>query len=242
MLAFCEANESRSRALSAARTSSTTARRATSAPGVGMDRRWRSGSRTPTSLLAIGGRARRGADAGLHAARAAGPRQTLVHVHPGPRELGRVYEPDLAILGDAAGARERARRGSTPVEPRGASGRPRRAPTTSRPPARADFRATSTWARSWRSSAPASGRRDPNLRRRQLHRLGCTASSSSREYPHAARAASGAMGYGLPAAVAAQVRRSASARGLLRGRRRLPDGSPELATAVQYERRSLSSS
>ena len=62
--------------------------------------------------------ARRGADAPLHAPRARrDPRQTLVHVHPDPDELGRVYEPDLAIastLPEFAAAL----RALEPVEPR----------------------------------------------------------------------------------------------------------------------------
>jgi acetolactate synthase-1/2/3 large subunit len=37
------------------------------------------------------------------------PRQTLIHIHPDSTELGRVFEPDLAIHADSAAAAERLR-------------------------------------------------------------------------------------------------------------------------------------
>ena len=161
------------RARSAARTTWTTARPAY----VGRSRRRldealaaRLG--TPTSCSRSGAvSARSRPDATRFSSRRA-PRQTLVHVHPDPDELGFVYEPDVAIESGvaefaAALARARAaeprwaelaRRGTGRLrgEPRsrgdGGAGRPRRGHGV--------------------PASPASRRRGPDLRRGQLHRLG----------------------------------------------------------------------
>ena len=49
-------------------------------------------------LLAVGPRLGEMTTAGYTLLDVPRPRQTLVHVHPGPEELGRVYQPDLPIL------------------------------------------------------------------------------------------------------------------------------------------------
>ena len=51
-------------------------------------------------LLAIGGRLGDVTTRGYTLLDVPRPRQKLVHVHPDPGELGRLYETDLAILGD----------------------------------------------------------------------------------------------------------------------------------------------
>ena len=48
-------------------------------------------------LIAIGGRLGEATTAGYSLIAVPHPRQTLVHVHPDPNELGRVYQPALAI-------------------------------------------------------------------------------------------------------------------------------------------------
>ena len=67
-------------------------------------------------VLAVGTRLAEIETQGYTLLRAAGPPQTLVHVHPDPRELGRVYQPRLAVLERRAlvrggGGRDGARRG-----------------------------------------------------------------------------------------------------------------------------------
>src|SRR5204862_3013930 len=61
-------------------------------------------------ILAVGSRLGDVATRGYTLLEPPRPRQTLVHVHPDPAELGRVYEPELAICSDvtafAAAARE----------------------------------------------------------------------------------------------------------------------------------------
>ena len=68
-------------------------------------------------LLVIGDRLGEIDDRRLHAARRAAPAQTLIHVHPDPDELGRVYQPDarrsIALAGAFALALAALRRRST---------------------------------------------------------------------------------------------------------------------------------
>ena len=60
-------------------------------------------------ILALGGRLGEVTTRGYTLLDAPRPRQTLVHAHPDPDELGRVYEAELPIVDGAAGARRRAR-------------------------------------------------------------------------------------------------------------------------------------
>ena len=98
-------------------------------------------------LVAVGGRLGEITTQGYTLLDVPSPRQTLVHVHPDPGELGRVYEPDLADRLRAPGvrrrglrARARGRRGAAGLGPE------RPAPTTSRISAMLRCRATSTSA------------------------------------------------------------------------------------------------
>ena len=161
------------------------------------------------------------------------PRQTLVHVHPDPGELGRVYEPDLAIaatlpaLAAALGALD-------PVEPRW------RAWTAA---ARAEYERNL-------EHEPMEGDVDLGeimafLRRRLpgdavqtcgagnftvwAHRFAEFTQFGTQACPR-----SGSMGYGLPAAVAAQLVHRDRVVVCFTGDGDFVMSSPELATAVQH--------
>ena len=80
-------------------------------------------------LLAIGGRLGEITTAGYTLVRPGAPTQRLVHVHPDPDELGRVYQPELAIVSGLeafAAARARAARRPAPRARRAARGGARR--------------------------------------------------------------------------------------------------------------------
>ena len=161
------------------------------------------------------------------------PRQTLVHVHPDPSELGHVYLPDLAIaatLPEAAAAL----RALEPVEPRW------RKWTAS---ARAEYEANLV-------HGPMEGDLDLGavmefLRQRLpgdavqtcgagnftvwAHRFAEFTQFGTQACPR-----SGSMGYGLPAAVAAQLVHPDRVVVCFTGDGDFVMSSPELATAVQY--------
>jgi acetolactate synthase-1/2/3 large subunit len=161
------------------------------------------------------------------------PRQTLVHFHQDASELGRVYEPDLAIAATlpevAAGLRE-----LDPVEPRWR-------PWTAA--ARADFERNF-------EHEPMEGNVDLGeimafLRQRLpgdaiqtcgagnftvwAHRFAEFTQFGTQACPR-----SGSMGYGLPAAVAAQLIHLERVVVCFTGDGDFVMSSPELATAVQY--------
>ncbi len=159
------------------------------------------------------------------------PKQTLVHVHPGAEELGRVYQPELPILSGmeqfAAAVRE------LRVEPRW------REWTRS---ARADYEA-------WQQHGPMPGPLDlgdciAHLRdacRTPSSRTapgttpsGCTASGAGTAYPSQLAPTSGAMGYGVPAAVAAKALLPERTVICFAGDGDFLMTGQELATAVQY--------
>ena len=99
------------------------------------------------------------------------PRQTLVHVHPGAEELGRVYQAELPILSGmeqfAAAVRD------LRVEPRWREWtRAARARLRGVAAATTDAGRRSTSATCIAHAARAGARRDRHERRRQLHRLG----------------------------------------------------------------------
>ncbi len=130
------------------------------------------GFATPTSCSRSAVGSERCRRAGTRSSRRRDPRQTLVHVHPDPGELGRVYEPDLAIaatLPEFAAAL----RALAPIEPRWHDWTRRaRADYEANPRARADGGRRRPRRDHGVPAEAASRRRDPDVRRRQLHRLG----------------------------------------------------------------------
>ena len=127
------------------------------------------------------------------------PRQTLVHVHPGAEELGRVYRPELPIL-SGHGAVRRRRRATCGSSRAGASGRAA---------ARADYEA-------WQQPRADAGRRSTSatciahLRERVPDAIVTNGAGNFtvwvhrfwrfHDYPTQLAPTSGAMGYGVPAA------------------------------------------
>jgi len=161
------------------------------------------------------------------------PRQALVHVHPGAEELSRVYQPALPILSGveqfAAAVRE------LRVEPRWAEWRAE---------ARADYEA---WRRHGAMPGPVDyGDVVAHLRERlPADTIVCNGAGNFsvwvhrfwryHVYPSQLAPTSGAMGYGVPAAVAAKA--VAPERRVLcfAGDGDFLMSGQELATAVQYE-------
>jgi acetolactate synthase I/II/III large subunit len=202
--------------------------------GVAMDERIAGRLRDADLVLAIGGRLGEVPTRRYTLLEPPDPRQTLVHVHPDASELGRVYLPDLAIaatLPEFAAAL----RSLEPVDPRW------REWTTS---ARADY------VDSLRHE-PMEGDLDLGeimafLRDRLpgstvqtcgagnftvwAHRFAEFTQFGTQACPR-----SGSMGYGLPAAVAAQLIHPDRVVVCFTGDGDFVMSSPELATAVQYE-------
>ena len=184
------------------------ARRATSGTsGSGADPRSRARLREADVLLVVGARLGDIETAGYDAARPAGPRpQTLIHVHADPDELGRVYEPALGIV--ASGPRfASALQSSTPLDGRrrrararrGARRLPRQPASVVRCPERVDMSEVMALLRERlrpTRSSPTARATSPS---------GRTASTSSAATGTQLAPTSGAMGYGVPAAVAAKL-------------------------------------
>src|SRR5207244_4362356 len=161
------------------------------------------------------------------------PRQTLVHVHPGAEELGRGYQPALPILAGmepfAAALRE------LRVEPHWAAWRE---------DARADYE-------EWQRHGPMPGEVDlgevvAQLRQRLPRDTIVTNGAGNfsvwvhrfwRYHVHPSQLAptSGAMGYGVPAAVAAKAVAPERTVLCVAGDGDFLMSGQELATAVQYE-------
>jgi acetolactate synthase I/II/III large subunit len=178
-------------------------------------------------LLAIGARLGEMTTGGYTLFDVPVPAQKLVHVHPAPRSWAASTRrrcrstPACRVRrgARAAGAgRRRARWKRADAKARGRTiSRWQRAP--------ADARASSSTARScWlRERLPA--RRDRHQRRRQLRRLGAPL-LPLHGLSHPARPTNGAMGYGVPAAIAAKLVHPERTVVALRRRRRLPDERP----------------
>jgi acetolactate synthase-1/2/3 large subunit len=160
------------------------------------------------------------------------PKQTLVHVHPGAEELGRVYQADLPILAGmeqfAAAVRD------LRVEPRWA------AETTQ---ARSDYEA-------WQRHEPMPGPVDlgevvAQLRARVPAAIVCNGAGNHtvwvhrfwrfHDFPSQLAPTSGAMGYGVPAAVAAKAVHPERDVVCFSGDGDFLMSGQELATAVQYD-------
>jgi acetolactate synthase-1/2/3 large subunit len=201
--------------------------------GVAMDEAIAGRLREADVVLAIGGRLGEVPTRRYTLLEPPDPIQTLVHVHPDPAEVGRVYVPDLAItatLPDAAAAL----RALDPLEPRW------RDWTAG---ARADYEANLV-------HEPMEGAVDLGeimafLRARLpgdavqtcgagnftvwAHRFALFTQFGTQACPR-----SGSMGYGLPAAVAAQLVHPERVVVCFTGDGDFVMSSPELATAVQY--------
>jgi acetolactate synthase-1/2/3 large subunit len=185
-------------------------------------------------LVAVGGRLGDVTTRGYTLLEVPRPRQTLVHVHPDPGELGRVYECELPIVSDltefAAGLRR-----LLPIEAPRWSG----------------------WAASARAdyltnleSRPLPGELDlaevlAFLRRRLPSDAVFTCGAGNftvwahrfyefTQYPTQLAPRSGAMGYGVPAALAAKAVLPERLVVCLAGDGDFMMASSELATAVQY--------
>jgi acetolactate synthase-1/2/3 large subunit len=161
------------------------------------------------------------------------PRQTLVHVHPGAEELGRVYQPALPILSGmeqfAAAVRDLL------VEPRWAAWRAA---------ARADYE-------EWQRPPEMPGELDLGAVVAQLHErlpadtVVCNGAGNFsiwmhrfwryHGYPSELAPTSGAMGYGVPAAVAAKAVAPERTVLCIAGDGDFLMSGQELATAVQYD-------
>lgn len=185
-------------------------------------------------VLAVGGRLGDITTRGYTLLQVPRPRQTLVHVHPDPAELGRVYEPDLAIVSDLTELGASLRR----LLPLDSS--PWREWTES---ARADYLAHLR-------HPPMPGELDLGdvmafLRRRLPEDaiLTCGAGNFTiwahrfyqfSRYGTQLAPRSGAMGYGLPAALAAKACHPDRLVVCLAGDGDFMMAASELATAVQY--------
>jgi len=202
--------------------------------GVAMDDELAARLRDADVVLAVGGRLGEVPTRRYTLLEAPRPRQTLIHVHPDPGELGRVYELDLAIaatLPEVAAALP----ALDPVEPRW------REWTVA---ARADFERNF-------EHEPMEGDVDlGEIMSFLRHRLPgdaiqtCGAGNFTvwahrfaefTQFGTQACPRSGSMGYGLPAAVAAQLVHPERVVVCFTGDGDFVMSSPELATAVQYD-------
>jgi acetolactate synthase-1/2/3 large subunit len=202
--------------------------------GVAMDDRLASRLGQADLVLAIGGRLGEVPTRRYTLLEAPRPRQTLVHVHPDPSELGFVYEPDLPVVASlprfAAALRE-----VEPVEPRWRD-----------------------WTRAARADYEANLRHEPMegpvdlgeimafLRERLptdaiqtcgagnftvwAHRF-----AEFRQFGTQICPRSGSMGYGVAAAVAAKLVHPDRIALCFTGDGDFVMSSPELATAIQYD-------
>jgi acetolactate synthase I/II/III large subunit len=160
------------------------------------------------------------------------PKQTLVHVHPGAEELGRVYQADLPILSGmeqfAAAVRD------LRIEPRWAEW------CSS---ARDDYEA-------WQRPSPMPGSVDLAVCLAQLQQRVPDAIVTNgagnhtvwvhrfwrfHDFPSQLAPTSGAMGYGVPAAIAAKAVRPERTVVCFSGDGDFLMSGQELATAVQYK-------
>ena len=163
------------------------------------------------------------------------PRQKLVHVYPGAEEIGRVYQPELGIV-SAPGALRARRGGVAPIENpawKGAAAE-----------AHADYLA-------WSARRETPGRVqmwdvvDCVQPARPEDTIYCNGAGNFSAWLHRFHRypgmrtqlapTSGAMGYGVPAAIAAKIARPERTVVCLAGDGDFLMTGQELATAVQYD-------
>ncbi len=184
-------------------------------------------------LLVVGPRLGEMTTSGYTLLRSPTPEQTLVHVHPGAEELGRVYRPELPILSGVEQFAQAVR--DVRVEARWGDWTREM---------RAEYEA-------WQEPEALPGRLDLAICIRQLCDLvpsdTIVANGAGNftvwvhrfwrwhTYPSQLAPTSGAMGYGLPAAVAAKVLHPERTVVCVAGDGDFLMSAGELATAVQYE-------
>jgi acetolactate synthase-1/2/3 large subunit len=201
---------------------------------IGPDPRLAQRVRDADLIVALGGRLGDITTSGYTLLDVPDPRQTLVRIHPDAFELSSVYEPDLAIVSSLPGAAA-ALRALDPVEP-----------------------SWSEWARAARADYVDNLRHEPapgdvdlgdvmeHLRQRLPDDTIVTSGAGNftvwahrfyefRRYPTQLAPRSGAMGYGVPAAVAAKLACPQQTVVCLAGDGDFLMTGQELATAVQYE-------
>jgi acetolactate synthase-1/2/3 large subunit len=203
--------------------------------GVGADPRLAERVREADVLLVVGARLGEIETGGYAYLEVPTPRQALVHVHPDPDELGRVYRPELGIVADPVRFAA-ALRGLEPLDPA-----PRRDRAEA---AHGDFRASLV-------HRPAHGRLDMGevmafLRERLPDDAILTNGAGNfsvwahrfyafRRYGTQLAPTSGAMGYGVPAAVAAKLLHPERVVVAFAGDGDFLMTGQELATAMQVE-------
>ncbi len=200
--------------------------------GIGINPALAERVRTADVLLVVGPRLGEMTTSGYTLLEVPNPTQTLVHVHPGAEELGRVYQADLPILAGmeqfAAAVRD------LRVEPRWAA-------ETAQ--ARSDFEA-------WQRHVPMPGSVDlgevvAHLRARVPDAIVCNGAGNHtvwvhrfwrfHTFPSQLAPTSGAMGYGVPAAITAKALHPERDVICFSGDGDFLMSGQELATAVQYD-------
>ncbi len=201
--------------------------------GVAMDEAIAARLRDADLVLAIGGRLGEVPTRRYSLLEPPDPRQTLVHVHPDPAELGRVYVPDLAIAATLPDAADELR-ALEPVEPRWgewtAGARGEYEATLVHEPMEGDVDLGEIQA-FLRARLPGDAVQTCGAGNFTVwaHRFARFTEFGTQACPR-----SGSMGYGLPAAVAAQLVHPDRVVVCFTGDGDFVMSSPELATAVQY--------
>jgi acetolactate synthase I/II/III large subunit len=201
--------------------------------GIGVNPKLAARVRDADLILAVGPRLGEMTTSGYSLLDVPVPRQPLVHVYPGAEELGRVYGPELPIL--AAPEEFAASVRDLRVEPRW------RDWTAA---ARADYE-------EWQQPGTVPGELDLAVCIRRLHELlpsdtiVCNGAGNFtvwvhrywrwHVFPSQLAPTSGAMGYGVPAAVAAKLNAPERTVVCFAGDGDFLMSGQELATAVQYE-------
>lgn len=186
-------------------------------------------------LLAVGARLGEMTTSGYTLVKPPIPRQTLVHVHPGAEELGRVYQPALAIQASTPAFAAAARRLEPIADPawKEATEQARRdylgwiEPQTI--PGRLQMGEVVGWLRE-RLPADAVICNGAGNYAGFVHRY-----YQFRHYRTQLAPTSGSMGYGVPAAVAAKLQAPERTVVAFAGDGCFLMTGQELATAVQYE-------
>ena len=200
--------------------------------GIGVNPALADRVRTSDLLLVVGARLGESTTSGYTLLEPPTPRQTLVHVHPGAEELGRVYRPELPIL---SGVEEFA------AAVRDVSVEPRWQEWTAA--ARAEYEA-------WQRHGPVPGAVDlgeciAQLRERVPDAIVANGAGNYtvwahrfwrfHSFPSQLAPTSGAMGYGVPAAIAAKALAPERTVLCFSGDGDFLMAGQELATAVQYD-------